>query len=704
MRRCPWLRLRRRIASLSASLLLLFFASASRCWAQNKKSCPDGDHYEIDVKQVALQYDVSSFAGTLSALSVLGARLEVAPKKLQEASAATQQWDVFVKGLAAGYNSCAITRQQYADGLNRIYPRLKEDAAGLEEIRKAIAEGKKADEQHLQSLLDSYYANLRQFAQASGKEIILERIEALSEQVASGQTQILQQIAAINAKLDEFNQKTAQSPPPTPREVSSEISELRKNLLAKADEAEAAYEKGYELLDRYHFREALPYLEQAATAVQLPDFYLTLGRAYEGLPDLPRAETALRAGLALIAGKGDEKHEALLDIELAAVLGSQADLDGALKSARRALEIDEKVYGPSDSRVAIDADEIGTILSNKADFEGALKSAQQALEINEKVYGSDHPSVARDARSLGVILLGKGDLGDALKYTLQALKIDEKVYGPDHPDVAADDKNIGLITRARGNLEAALSYTLKALKIDERFYGPDYPNVATDCNNLGLILMDRGNLDAALSYAQRALKIDEAAYGPDNPHVALHAGVIAVILQAKGDLDGALSSAQQALKIDEKLLGPDHPFVARDANNIGSILSQKKDRDGAISYFQKALKIDEKLHDDNSVVRDATNVASILYDKQDLDGALIYARQALSVKEKVYGPDDPRVAIDVYGIGHILKAKGDLDDALSSTQRALKIYTDHYGPNNPSTKNVAAALKEIEQTKEAKHH
>lgn len=155
----------------------------SNAWAQKAVHCPDGDHILIDVKQIAIQYDASSFAGTLSGLSVLGARVEVAPKKLQEAAAATEQWNEFVKGLAAGYNSCAVTQQQYADGLNRIYPRLKEDAADLEVIRKLISEGQRADTKRLQSLLDSYWNNMRQFAQASGKEIILERIQALSAQV-----------------------------------------------------------------------------------------------------------------------------------------------------------------------------------------------------------------------------------------------------------------------------------------------------------------------------------------------------------------------------------------------------------------------------------------------------------------------------------------------------------------------------------------
>jgi hypothetical protein len=86
----------------------------------------------------------------------LSAHLSVEQKVLQQASAATQQWNEFLKGLVVGYNSCAITDQQYADSLKRIYPRLREDAAGLGEIRKVVSEGLKADEKGLQSLLDIF--------------------------------------------------------------------------------------------------------------------------------------------------------------------------------------------------------------------------------------------------------------------------------------------------------------------------------------------------------------------------------------------------------------------------------------------------------------------------------------------------------------------------------------------------------------------
>ena len=527
---------------LASSFLFLVLATGEAA-AQKKIPCPDGDHLEIDLKQIQIQYDASSFAGTLSSLSVLGARLEVAPKKLQEAAAATQQWDEFLKGLAVGYNTCAVTRQQYADGLKRIYPRLNEDAADLEEIRKVISEGRKADERRLQNLLESYYTNLRQFAQSAGKEIILERIEAVSEQVASvqsGQAKMLQgqqqqttMLEAIQAKLNELTAKSTQAPVPTPAEVGSEISELRKSLLAKADEAEAAYRKGYALLDQFRFQEAIPYLQQAIADVPLPAFYLALGRAYAEAPDLQQAERVFGDGLTLVGKGNDEKAESRLDDQLGMVLLDKGDLEGALSYAQRALKIDEKVYGPDHPTVATDVGNIAQILQAKGDLEGALNYTQRALKINEKVYGPDRPRVATDASNIGGILKAKGDLEGALSYAQRALKIDETVYGPDHPTVSIRANNIGQILKAKGDLEGALSYTQRALKIDEKVYGPDHPDVAICANNIGQILQAKGDLEGALNYTQRALKILQNSYGPDNPLTKTAAANLEYIKQAK---------------------------------------------------------------------------------------------------------------------------------------------------------------------------
>jgi hypothetical protein len=65
-------------AGVRCSVLLFYvLLAAGLAAAQKKIACPDGEHIEIDVKQIAIKYDASSFAGTLSSLSVLSGRLEV---------------------------------------------------------------------------------------------------------------------------------------------------------------------------------------------------------------------------------------------------------------------------------------------------------------------------------------------------------------------------------------------------------------------------------------------------------------------------------------------------------------------------------------------------------------------------------------------------------------------------------------------------
>src|SRR5207247_5759 len=149
------------------------------------------------------------------------------------------------------------------------------------------------------------------------------------------------------------------------------------------------------------FREAVPHLRKAIDAVPLGAFYLTLGTTLQQLPDLVEAERVLREGLRHVDGKAGQ--EALLNNELGLVLKRQGDLPGALEYIRRALQIDQKVYGPNHPAIARDAGNIGTILHDQGDLPGALEYSRQALEIDQKVYGPDHPNLATDANNIGQI-------------------------------------------------------------------------------------------------------------------------------------------------------------------------------------------------------------------------------------------------------------------------------------------------------------
>jgi hypothetical protein len=169
-------------------LILAFLLNAAALLAQKQHTCQNGEvHIEINVENLALRYEAKTFETTLSGLVGLGGRISVSPKTLQEAAAATQQWNELLKGLAVGYNSCAISQEQYNDGLKRIYPRLREDATELEKMRQALLNGRQINFARFQKMLDSYFGNLQRFAQASNSNLI-EAIRA-SQVVILGEQQ-----------------------------------------------------------------------------------------------------------------------------------------------------------------------------------------------------------------------------------------------------------------------------------------------------------------------------------------------------------------------------------------------------------------------------------------------------------------------------------------------------------------------------------
>jgi tetratricopeptide (TPR) repeat protein len=126
----------------------------------------------------------------------------------------------------------------------------------------------------------------------------------------------------------------------------------------------------------------------------------------------------------------------------------------------------------------------GLYLRGRAEFSEAKSVHERALQIDEKVYGPDHPEVATDVNNLGGVLRALGDLAGAKKSYERALQIDEKVYGPDHPEVATDVNNLGGVLEDLGDLAGAKKSYERALKIFQHFLGEDHPKTKTVRKNL----------------------------------------------------------------------------------------------------------------------------------------------------------------------------------------------------------------------------
>ena len=77
-----------------------------------------------------------------------------------------------------------------------------------------------------------------------------------------------------------------------------------------------------------------------------------------------------------------------------------------------------------------------------------MEWTKRALAIDEKVYGPEHPSVASDANNIGQILQDQGDLEGALEWTKRALAIVETTYGKGNPRTRLVARNLEAIKEA----------------------------------------------------------------------------------------------------------------------------------------------------------------------------------------------------------------------------------------------------------------
>jgi tetratricopeptide (TPR) repeat protein len=500
--------------------------------ARDKVKCNDGDHYLTDIKDISIKYECTQMAATINGLAVIRVRLTVDAKALQLAAVTTQKMNEYIKALVVGYNTCAITKEQYHEAMDNLLVYMMGDALSLEQYRMALLDKKKVDNNKLNKHLKNFEKNLRKFVKISGKELDYKRLASIiDEEILAHTSEIHEEInrnrneqAVINNELSQRLVKLEQANPflqqlTTPNHITELLSSNTKELAPNILTAQTSYEKGYSLMEQYNFRESVPYFQTAMSTVKLPDFNYALGSAYLGLSNLDSAQKVLFEGLNN------------------STFGVNAASEARLKSLT------------------------SFVLLNKGDLTEAQSLSTQALGIDTKIYGPDHPNVATDMKTLSQILQAQGKITSAINLSTKALSIDMKYYGFDHSLVATDMKDLGQLCQTQGNSTMAIDWTKKALSIDTQLLGEVHPTVSSDLKSLGQIYQTQGNLAGALDTSKQVLGIDTQLLGSNHLNIAIDANNIGQILKAQGDLPGALKYTQQALNIYESNKMPDDPFA-----------------------------------------------------------------------------------------------------------------------------------------------
>jgi tetratricopeptide (TPR) repeat protein len=128
--------------------------------------------------------------------------------------------------------------------------------------------------------------------------------------------------------------------------------------------------------------------------------------------------------------------------------------------------------------------ELAVLLHSLGEYSAAEPLYKRALAIDEKVFGKKHPHVASELNNLADLYRAQGKYAEAESLFKQALAIDEKVFGKKHLKVAIALNNLAALYDTQGKyVEAELLYQ-RALGIFENVLGQEHPNTQTVRENL----------------------------------------------------------------------------------------------------------------------------------------------------------------------------------------------------------------------------
>jgi eukaryotic-like serine/threonine-protein kinase len=400
----------------------------------------------------------------------------------------------------------------------------------------------------------------------------------------------------------------------------------------------------------------------------------TLGNVYQALGEYDKAETALRAAIALRAGRqGEDANMAALLNSLGIVLARKGKWTEAETVHRHALLIQRGLPHPNKAEMAKTLGNLGNSLWYQRKYADAEPVYREALALSKEVAGNKSEQMAQAIGNMGVLLAKQGQPAEAEPLFLEALAMQKDVLGTNHPAVAKSLSNLGSSLIDQDKLADAETVFRESVDLRRRVLGNEHPDLAFSLNNLGGLLMREGKFTEAEAAHREALGIRRKHFGDNHTDVAFSLNQLANALKAQGNLAEAQPLYAEALAIRRKLLGDESPDVIQTLVDLGTALTIEARNTEAEAKLREALTLQRKLFGNTNADR-----ATILRDLAfALDGRGKLAeqesllREALSVRQKVLGDQHPQVADSLSDLANVLEQEGKLPEGEADCRQAL---------------------------------
>lgn len=309
------------------------------------------------------------------------------------------------------------------------------------------------------------------------------------------------------------------------------------------------------------------------------DSSLDIAESFYNKADYASAENQIKETLKrtdLTDERRAEAYNLLGDIQREAF-----ELEGAIDSYQKVLEIEAKTAKAKQGFVAHALNGLGHIYTKRSDLDKAKQSLMKALGIDHDFTGDDHIEYARTEFELGNMSLKEGKIAEARKHLTTAKQIIENAKGAADPETASVCNALAQVFQYEGKYKDAEALYQKALQIRNSKLTPGNIESADTLLCLGTLNFAMRKYSAAESHLLESLSSYQKKFGDNNETVAENNFCLAVLYDQQKKFAQAAPYYKSAYEIQKKLLGPTSPKTLRTQKYYANVLTKLHKTDEA---------------------------------------------------------------------------------------------------------------------------
>jgi eukaryotic-like serine/threonine-protein kinase len=190
---------------------------------------------------------------------------------------------------------------------------------------------------------------------------------------------------------------------------------------------------------------------------------------------LPEAASAYEELLTLNRAQFGEQHQKVANVQagLARAYRRLGDLPRAEAAARAAVAIDGELYSGDDRNTALHLNALMMVLDASGELDEALSTAREALRINRNTLGDEHPETLVALYGLGSLQIRLEAYAEAMPSLREALIGSEKLFGAPHWATAVRRAHYGFALAMSGQVDAGTGELERAIADLEALSDPD---------------------------------------------------------------------------------------------------------------------------------------------------------------------------------------------------------------------------------------